>query len=163
MRRFDSELRVVFGAAIQRVSNHRKVLNEGDLCPHRNVNLLRELGCFLSGCHRVVLRLWTKLFCGFVIAAVMCGSGSNVGVGCVDMQVLCIDIFALRLGVLHFSGNVLSPSSVVFHAAFEGAVQSCTYPPGRFIVSKAIMPTDGDCEFAGEWQSQSPLWTSCAN
>jgi len=162
MRRFDCELRVVFGAAIQRVSNHRKVLIEGDLCPHRNVNLLREFECFLRSCHRVVLRLWTKLFCGFVIAAVMCGSGS-VGVCSVDMQVRCIVIFALGHRVHHCRGNVPPVAPAVFHVVFEDAEQTYTYPSGRSIVSKALMPTDGDCGSAREWHSQSPLWTSCAN
>jgi hypothetical protein len=67
-----------------------------------------------------------------VIASVVCGSGSSVGVGCVDMQVRCGVIFALGHCVLHFPGTNLDVAHAVFHGSFEDAVQSCTSPQDCF-------------------------------
>jgi uncharacterized ion transporter superfamily protein YfcC len=69
-----------------------------------------------------------------VIATVVRGCGGSVGVGCVDMQIRCIVIFALRK-------DALPAASAVLHAAFEGAEQSYTSPTNCSIASKATMLT----------------------
>jgi hypothetical protein len=105
MNRFDCEFKEVLGAAIPLISHDRQVVIESNLSPHEGVNLLRDLKCFLRSCHRVVLSLRAQLFRGFVITAVMRGSGSSVGVGREDMQVRRIIIFALGHCVLLLQGN----------------------------------------------------------
>jgi hypothetical protein len=67
-----------------------------------------------------------------MIAAMVRGSGGSVGMGCVDMQVRRIVIFALGHDFLHLSGSISSLASEVFHFAFECAEQSCTSPSECF-------------------------------
>lgn len=74
-------------------------------------------------------------------ASVVCGSGSGVRVGSVDMQVRCIVIFALGHRVLHIPGIIPPVVSAVFHGLFEGAEQSYTSLSCCSIASNATMQT----------------------
>jgi hypothetical protein len=76
-----------------------------------------------------------------MIAAMVRGCGGSVGVGCVDMQVRCIVIFALGHCVLHFPGTIMDVAYAVFHVAFECAEQSYTSLPSCSIASNATMMT----------------------
>jgi hypothetical protein len=76
-----------------------------------------------------------------VIATVVCGCGGSVGVGCVDMQVRCIVIFALGHCALHLPVTILDAAHAVFHGLFEDAEQSYTSPPSCSIASNATMLT----------------------
>ena len=76
-----------------------------------------------------------------MIASVVCGSGSGVRVGSVDMQVRCIVIFALGHRVLHIPGIIPPVVSAVFHGLFEGAEQSYTSLSCCSIASNATMQT----------------------
>jgi hypothetical protein len=106
MSRIDCEFNVLFGAAISHVSHNLQVGIENHLSTHGGVDLLHDLKRFLGSCHRVVMSLCAKLFSGFMIASVMCGSGSGVRMGSVNMQVRCIVIFALGHCLLHIPGII---------------------------------------------------------
>jgi hypothetical protein len=78
-----------------------------------------------------------------VIATVVCGSGSSMGVGSVDMQICGIVIFALGHCILHLPGNILSVAFAVFHFAFECAEQSYTLLSGCSLASNSRMQAKG--------------------
>jgi hypothetical protein len=74
-----------------------------------------------------------------MITSVVCGSGSGVRVGSVDVQVRCIVIFVLGHCVLHIPGIVPPVVFAVFHGSLKGAVQSDTSLPCCAITSNATM------------------------
>ncbi len=63
--------------------------------------MLRDLKRLFRSRHRVFLSPGTQLFCRFVIAETMCGSGGNVGVYRIAMQVRRNVKLVLGHGVFH--------------------------------------------------------------
>jgi hypothetical protein len=106
-----------------------------DLSPHGLGRLPRNGIRFLGGFHGVLLSPGAQLFCGRVIAPVVCGGGGRMGVRGVDVQIRSIIMVALGHCVLHIPVRVLALCSGVFHLTIPGAGQSNTVQTGLCFAS----------------------------